>query len=208
MGVFLGRAGNVPGMGVTAEQVRKADEARTGGRRRIYDVALLAAAADRVGVTFYQALALIEGESRNRNIWGGDVGPEPGRKDDGTFSGFTDLVTAATWRAFRHEVLVRGRPSNGVGPGQITDPGLLRQMEAEGLHPDVMADNLFFSLTLYWSYYRLAKAAGSSTASAIRWAGTWYNAGPDEKAITGYGDRLYARAVEWKAIVGVEDATG
>ena len=170
------------------------DKAVTDGRAG--PARLWAEAANQIGATYYQALALIEQESGGGNIWGSDAG--------GTFSGLKDLVTEASFRAFRHEVMVRGRPSNGVGPCQITYPGFFKQMETEGLFAWRPGDNAYFGVRLYWGFYGDARLRGMSTASAIRAAGSKYNTGSFDFAP--YGDQLLAKALRWKSIVGTSDA--
>lgn len=156
-------------------------------------------AADTVGASFYQLCALLEQESSTgANMYGSDPG--------GTLSGFRDPVNETNWRAFRHEVITRGRPSNGVGPLQITYPGYFRQMETRGLQPWRAADSVLFGAELYWGHFRKAKAGGVSTATAIRWAGTWFNAGPDETDLKQpYANDLLDLAEKWRDLVGVAD---
>ena len=181
-------------MTVQREQVATAQRAGI-----LDDIAIDAASvADELRMSYYQLLALIEKETTNgKNCYGNDAG--------GTFSGFRDLVTEANYRAFRHEVMVRGRPSNGVGVLQITYKPFFAEMEAGGLQPWIPRDNLYFGGGLYHSYFLAQRAEGWSMKSSIRRAGTKYNSG--EYGFIAYGDRLWELAVKWRELVGVADVT-
>ena len=173
-------------MTVTAEQITAAKATP------MHEVELIAQCCNETGARFYMALAMLEKETWCRNTYGHDSG--------GTFSGFTDLVSQCNYSAFRYEVITRGRPSNGVGPSQITDKGLLRRMELEGRKPWLMHDNVAFGITLIYGYYRHARDQLSlSVDESLRYAGTKYN------GASAYGDAYLTVAKQWKARVGSAD---
>lgn len=176
-------------MTVTPEQIKAAKD---GG---LDNVEAAASVADELKMSFYQLCALLEKESRGRNVYGSDVG--------GTFRAFKDPVTECNWRAFRHEVIVNGRTSNGVGPLQITYKGFFTDMETRGLKPWVPRDNILYGSGIYWSYFLGQRAEGWSVKSSIRRAGSKYNTGSSDFAP--YGDRLYTLTQEWRVLVGVDD---
>jgi len=174
-------------MTVTAEQITAAKATS------MREVDLIAECCNQTGARFYMTLAMLEKETTTvRNVYGGDVG--------GTFSNFKDPVTECNYRAFRHEVIVRGRTSNGVGPSQITSRDLLRRMEEQGLKPWVMKDNIAFGATLIYEYYRHARDQLDKTVDEALWyAGKRYNGDSD------YADAYVEVAKKWKARVGFAD---
>lgn len=184
-------------MTVSAEQISKAKA------QGLKNVDAAAVVANETGNKFYHLLALLEKESGGKNIYGGDEGPEPGPKDDGTFSGFKDPVSEANYRAFYHEVIVRGRPSNGVGPAQLTYKGFFTDMKSLGKKPWDPYDNITYGAKLWLSYYTNQRKAGYSRDDAIRRAGTKYNSG--SYGFIGYGDRLLVIMDKWVGIVGSGD---
>jgi len=155
------------------------------------NVELIADACNRTGCRFYLAVSMIEKESKGKNVWGHDAG--------GTFSGLADRITESSWRAFRHEVLVRGRPSNGVGPAQLTFKGFFTDMEKQGLNPADPKDNIFYGVRLIYSYYRDYRNLGASVETAVKEAGTKYN------GASAYGDSLWTIAQKWRSRLGSAD---
>jgi hypothetical protein len=184
---------------VTPAQIKLATLAQDSrGDRLVYNIPVIAQVADETGFTFYHLLALFEQESRGLNIYGK-------HDEGGTFQGFKDPVTECNYRAFYHEVVIRGRPSNGVGPGQLTWRGYHEDMQAKGLKCWDLKQNMDYSAKIYWGYWLKARKAGWSVRSSIQWAGTWYNAGSDEDKIIDYGRALEAKAAKWRALIGVAD---
>lgn len=106
----------------------------------VQDVNSVVAAAEWAQVPFAVALALVEQESHGRNVYGHDKG--------GTFEGLPFAVTRDNFRVFWWLVNTKGQKSNGVGPLQITYPGLLKQMINEGLSPWLPEQNIYFGLRL------------------------------------------------------------
>lgn len=133
--------------------------------------------AARVELPFYIACAIMEKESGGRNVYGHDEG--------GALSGFPEGVNRSNFAVFRWLVFDRGQQSNGVGPAQITFKGHFSVMEAEGLKPWNVADNLFYGFRLFKNY--LVDADGS-----IAIAGKWYNGSSE------YGIDLANKAAAWK----------
>ena len=149
------------------------------------DVIVLA--AYQVGVPLEIAAALIEKESRGRNIYGHDVG--------GIFSlppGQNLEVTPANYEQFLRRVLA-GEKSNGVGPAQITYPGYFRQ------YPDYPfwdpLANIKFGLTILADHLN-----GDYSNESVSAAGAHYNGGtnPDARALA-YGADLATKTRTWRA---------
>jgi hypothetical protein len=173
-------------------QIEQIDKAKAAGLHSVDDAADV---ADQIGATFYQLCALLEKESGGRNIYGNDAG--------GVLRGFKDPVNEDNWRAFRHEVLVNGRISNGVGPCQITYRGFFTDMEAQDLRPWVPHDNILYGGRIYWNDFLTSRAEGYSVKSSIIRAGSKYNSG--EFGFLDYGRRLFELAQKWQTIVGTAD---
>jgi hypothetical protein len=158
----------------------------------IINVEYIADACNKTGCRFYLAVTMIDKETKGRNIYGNDVG--------GVLSGFKDGVNRDNYRALRHEVLVRGRTPNGVGPAQITHPDLLREMEGRSLNPYDAAMNIFFGVERIYKFYRHARdEMDLSTSDAWYYAGKRYNGSAE------YADDFRKRALEWKNRVGSAD---
>lgn len=178
-------------MTVTTDQIAKVKAAG------FQNVEHIANACDATGCMFYLAVAMIEKESKGRNGYGSDSG--------GMLEDFPIQVNKGNFEAFEYEVVKHGRTSNGVGPAQLTYRGFFPQLRAEGLNAWEPADNIFFGVRLLYGYYKKARGTTSAVRDPIRWAGTWYNAGPNEKQIIDYGDDLLNVALKWKNIVGNAD---
>lgn len=148
-----------------------------------------AAVACRIaGLPFYAACALLEKESGGKNEWGHDHG--------GVFSGYPGEVTEAGYRAFR-EFLARGMTSNGVNACQITDKSHFPIMEARGLKPWVVLDNMIYGFELM---------AGDFKANGNNWtkAGTVYNHGSMRDGIQPYGTDYLLKVIEWRHRLGIK----
>lgn len=131
-------------------------------------------AAKAVGIPYYVAAALLDMESEGRNFFGSDSG--------GLFKGET--VTKAKFEALEKAV-AEGKPSNGVGPTQVTWHGFFPQARAQGLKLWEPYDNMVFGFKLIKSY--LNKYPGD-----FQKVGRLYN-GKDSYGVT------FARVVgEWK----------
>lgn len=178
-------------MTVTAKQVAAIT------RAGVQHAEHIAAACNKTGCKLYLAVAMIAKESGGRNVWGSDRG--------GVFRGLPDVVTESSYRAFRHELTVNGRTSNGVGPAQVTYKPFLAEMEGRGLRPWVPADNILFGIEKLWGYYLDSRERGRSNADAIREAGTMYNAGNLDDGVTAYGEDLLERSRAWLKLVGSAD---
>jgi hypothetical protein len=133
------------------------------------------------GLQFYAACALLEKESGGKNVYGNDKG--------GVLSGFTGQVSPGNWEAFRYEVVVRKQTSNGVGPCQLTYPGFFTDMEAKGLRPYAVADNMLYGFGLLAGLY---KAHGNDWAAA----GAAYN------GASAYGQDLAVKVAAWRHRLG------
>jgi hypothetical protein len=171
---------------VTPEQIAIAKAAG------MNEVDLIARCCNETGARFYLTLAMLEMETTTcRNVYGGDAG--------GVLSKFKEPVDRSNYLAFRHEVLVADRTSNGVGPSQITSKGLLRDMEAKGLKPWDMHDNIGYGAKLIMSYYRDGRNQGKSVSEALWYAGKRYN------SKDAYADEYLQVAQKWKDRVGSDD---
>lgn len=146
----------------------------------LQNAALAALAAATVGLPFHAACALLEKESGGKNVWGADRG--------GTFSRLPGDVTEELYRAFRWEVITRGRQSNGVGPCQLTYRGFFLEMEKQGLKPWVPGDNMLYGFRLLAGYYRASKS--------------WRTAGRKYNGSLTYGRDLAKKVDAWKTRLG------
>lgn len=161
---------------------------RVAAAARFISNADVAAKACRVaGLPFFVACALLEKESKGRNVYGHDAG--------GALAGFELPVNKGNFEVFRWLVIEQGQTANGVGPCQITyagsrrkdgtrDGGYFRQMEERGLDAWDPYDNMLFGFGLLAGHY---EAKGSWEA-----AGTAYN------GASAYGKDLAARIKVWK----------
>lgn len=149
----------------------------------------IALACREAGVPFYVACALFEKESGGRNVYGHDVG--------GALSGFPLEVNEHNFAVFRWLVVVKGQISNGVGPSQITyagslkggkrDGGYFREMEAAGLDPWDVHDNMLKGLQILRGHF--------AHSSSWRDAGTAYN------GHSSYGIDLEKRIAGWRKVL-------
>lgn len=134
------------------------------------------AACREAKLPFYAACALMEKESRGRNVYGNDSG--------GTFAGAPFGVNKYNWVVFRWLVITKGARSNGVGPAQLTYKGFFTDMEAQGLKPWEPHDNMLYG-------FRLLKKYKNER-------GTWEGAGTAYNGSSTYG-REFADIVEkWR----------
>lgn len=137
------------------------------------DVAIKA--ANDVGLPLVVAFALLDMESEGRNFFGSDAG--------GMFKGET--VTQAKFEAMEKAVAA-GKPSNGVGPTQVTWHGFFPQARAQGLKLWLPYDNMVFGFKLIKGY--LDKYPGD-----YQKVGRLYN-GKDS-----YGNTFVRVVGEWKS---------
>lgn len=189
----------------TLPPAKRAERIRIATTHGIYHAAAIADASILVGVSYHLALALIEGESEGRNIYGPDAGGALStRTGPVTVAGLTYAkgarvpVTPATAGVFLL-MIGAGHTSNGVGPAQITyagdlpdgrSGGYFRQMLERGLLPWDPTDNCQFGLELL-------------KGNLDRWgdvasAGAHYNGGthPTTSAVA-YGHALAVRDATW-----------
>lgn len=143
------------------------------------------AAAEKTGYPLHAAFALLEMESKGKNIFGQDAGGMYIRQAV-TKEKFDKLVAAVK----------KGAPTNGVGPMQITyagrkrsdgtrDGGFFRQAEEQGLRLWLPAENMEFGFKVAAGYRR-------------RYPNSWYSVGRLYNGKESYGT-TYARKVgEWK----------
>jgi hypothetical protein len=176
---------------VTAAQITRVKDAG------FENVDAIARACNSTKCPFYLAVAMIEKESKGRNVYGSDSG--------GALEDFPIEVNQGNFEVFWWLVNTKGQTSNGVGPAQLTSPDFFTQMKTAGLKPWTPTDNIYFGVRLIYGYYQKARAAGNGPRESIRWAGTWYNAGPNKKEITAYGNEYLDVALKWKARLGRAD---
>lgn len=122
---------------------------------RLDNADVIAVACREAKIPFYVACALFLKESKGKNVWGHDAG--------GALSGYERPVTKQGFLIFYWMVVEHGMTSNGVGPGQITyagslkngrrDGGYFRLMEEQNLKPWDVHDNMLFSLTVLNNHY-------------------------------------------------------
>jgi len=154
-------------------------------------------AADQSGCYLYLLVAMLEKETAKpderwpRNVFGHDEG--------GVGRGFDDPVDRSNFRLFRHEVLVLGRTSNGIGPSQVTHPDLIREAESRGLKLWLPADNILYGGQRLRSLFREALQKGLTTRPAIIETGRRYN------GQYAYGVALLEVALKWKERLGNAD---
>lgn len=171
-------------MTVTTDQIAKVQAAG------FQNVEAIANACDATGCMFYLAVAMIEKESKGRNVYGSDKG--------GALSGFPKLVNRGNFEVFEWLIFTKNQTSNGVGPTQITDKGFFTQMKNQDLNPWEPAHNIFFGVRLLYGYYQTGRKT-MGRHDSIRYAGTKYN------GAEAYGDSLLEVALRWKNIVGNVD---
>ena len=171
-------------MTVTNEQISKV--AQTG----IQNVVHIAAACNKTGCPFYLAVAMIERESRGRNVYGHDSG--------GALSGFDKTVNQGNFEVFEWLVFDQKHTSNGVGPAQLTWPGFFTDMGKQGLKPWVPADNILYGVRLLYGYYKQARKTKGVRDSIVA-------AGKDYNGAQSYGEGLLQQALKWKDTLGGAD---
>lgn len=138
-------------------------------------------AASATKLPLFLAVALIEKESKGRNIFGHDRG--------GAFHGAGE-VTEKKFKDFLK--LVRsGHTSNGVGPAQITWPGFFDDAEKRGFKLWEPYDNMRYGFELFRSYL-----GGNYTDASIAKAGERYN------GASAYGRDMVAVANKWSQALG------
>ena len=179
----------------------------TAKRNGIVNADAIATASVAAAIPFHLALALVEGESGGRNIYGHDKGgvfSMPPKADGAAV--YVD-VTPANFVEFLTRV-VGGEMSNGVGPAQITyagalrsghrDGGYFRQMATLGLLPWVPVDNIFFALS------GILRPLLSKYDGNVKAAGTVYNGGNNpDAAARAYGIALAKRDEKWRTRFGI-----
>jgi hypothetical protein len=148
-------------------------------------------ASQAVGLPFYAACALLEKESKGRNIYGHDVG--------GVFSVPKKIVfvTAENYHRFIIRVM-NGEIPNGVGPCQITwagslvnghrNGGFFKEMSEQQLMPWMPFDNMRFGFAKLKQYHDNY--------------GTWVNAGRVYNGALAYGQDLSIKVGDWVRRVG------
>lgn len=171
-------------MTVTTDQIAKVKAAG------FVNVGHIANACDATGCMFYLAVAMIEKESKGRNVYGHDAG--------GALSDFPKPVNQHNFEVFEWLVFIKGQTSNGVGPAQLTSKGFFTQMRDQELKPWDPADNIFFGVKLLHNYYKAGRQT-LGVRDSIRYAGTKYNGAKV------YGDSLLEVALRLKNIVGNVD---
>lgn len=141
------------------------------------NVDIIEASAQAVGINLPPACALMTMESSGRNVYGHDKGA--------MLSGFPADVTKDNFQAYWYMVNVMGATPNGVGPCQITSPGLIKIMLDHGQKPWDPRDNMEFGFSLILGY---RQSLGSWRDAAIRYNGS-----------TTYADRFVAALNDWRA---------
>lgn len=172
-------------MTVTAEQVQKVKDAG------FQNVEAVAEACNVTGCRFYLAVAMIEKESRGRNVYGHDSG--------GALAGFPKPVNQGNFEVFEWLIATGQKGRNGVGPAQLTSKGYFDEMKTKGLKPWEPMDSVPLGVRDLYRYYRAARNNGDTVVEAIRYAGTRYN-GADA-----YGDSLVTVALRWREALGNVD---
>lgn len=164
--------------------------------RSVENAEAIARACRKAGLSFFNAVALVERESGGKNIYGHDKGGVY------TYPDGRDVpVTDRNFFAFLVRVM-NGETSNGVGPLQITyagekrnghrDGGYFQMMAEQGLRPWVSEENMFFGFRIF------AKLLEKHDGDVAK-AGAEYNGGasPNADALR-YGRELAAESAEWK----------
>jgi hypothetical protein len=169
-------------------------EAVTVAKRYLVNVEDAWRACQATDMPFYVWCALLDKESKGKNIYGHDKG--------GVFNVAGEKqVTEGNFKEFYRRVVVNGETSNGVGPAQLTYRGFFPQMREQGLKAEVPYDNMLFGARLLNSY--LARARRLHPGDVFRWAGTWYNAGPNATRLKQpYADDLAGLVSTWNGRVG------
>lgn len=138
-------------------------------------------AADRAGIPFWVACAFLMQETGGgRNVWGHDP----------TWMIGYPVMTAEVYAVYKEH---RGRFGNqGVGPMQLTSPGLQDQADKLG-GCWVVENNLSVAFHLIAAY---ADSAPASDKTKWWYAAQRYNGSSD------YADRMVERFAEWRKILG------
>ena len=127
-------------------------------------------------------IALIEGESMGRNVYGGDAG--------GMFAQTPRLhVTPRNFMQYLKSVLLDGHTANGVGLGQVTYRGYLPMAMEQGVALWVPLDNALFSVN------QIFKPLVEQPGVSLQRAAEMYNGGPGpaNAAAQAYGRAYMAR---------------
>lgn len=139
-------------------------------------------AAKETGLPLRHALALVQGESDFKNIFGCDLG----RRSTVPFC--RQLVTRERFRALLNHVRKRGT-SNGVGLTQVTYGGYLPQLEDAGGGEQPLAQCRVGFRILKDLFDRVGERRGYAE----------YNGGPKPPAVSWlYADAMLARARRWR----------
>jgi hypothetical protein len=125
------------------------------------------------------ACALMQKESGGNNVYGNDPGAMA--------EGFTAPPNEDNFALYWFMVIARGATPNGVGPSQITSPGLIQEMINQGLKPYDIQHNMIFGFQKIQSY-----RAASTTNHPWRDAALRYNGS------TAYADDFVAKRDQWK----------
>ena len=174
------------------------------------NAAAIIAGSQASGVPLHIAAAMIEKESRGRNVYGGDAGgifsprPNPVTVDGTTYTDparvpvtrdnylrFLSLLLETATRAKKPVVI-----SNGVGPAQITFWGYHWDARQAGIDLSDAAQNIAFGLRILAGHL-----AGRTDQAGVEAAGTMYNAGTLQNGVNGYGRDLWVKAEAWRVLL-------
>jgi hypothetical protein len=168
--------------GITAAQILEA-------RKYLTNVDEAASAAKKTGLPFWLLCAVLDKESKGRNVYGHDKG--------GALSGYEGEVNEGNWRVFWW-LVSNGQTSNGVGPLQLTYKGFFTQMLERKLKPWDVADNMLYGAQLLRDYLT-ATPRTDSTEQRIKSVGRRYNGAES------YGAALWKVAQVWFTRIGNAD---
>jgi hypothetical protein len=168
--------------GITADMIATAG-------KYLSNVDAAAEAARKAKLPFWLMCAVLDKESKGRNVYGHDRG--------GALSGYGGEVNEANWRVFWW-LVSSGQTSNGVGPMQLTYKGFFTDMLAQNLKPWDVADNMLYGARLLRQYLTDAPRT-LTTEQRIKAVGKRYN------GAAAYGDDLWKVAQTWYERLGNAD---
>jgi hypothetical protein len=184
---------------ISQDQHDRAAAATTGTTPRIAaNLDHLRTACDAAAFPFALGLALMEKESRGRNVYGADAG--------GALSGYKGEVSPGSYDVFLWLLGRTGSVSNGVGPLQLTYRGYHvgpASLTAKGLRGWDPADSILYAIRDVLAPALRRQAATKLARAAFRETARAYNAGATGGEA--YADDALAKADEWTGIVGTSD---
>lgn len=177
---------------ITTDQINRAIAAQPG---KMTNVEMLSTVCNNWGFPFFMALAIMEKESRGRNVYGADKG--------GVLSGFKGDVNKGNYEAFLWLLSQPGSVSNGVGPFQLTYRGYHTDAVTKELQVWMPYDNMTYAIRHILLPTFIKQRVIKSDRAAFAETARSYNAGATGGEA--YRDDALVKADAWAAAVGTSD---